>query len=295
MSVAVIGASGLVGRTIIRALVRSDPSVKALVRRPASAEPLREAGAKVAVGELDDVGALEAVLGGSETVCHLVGGINEPDEHAYDRACRGSVEQMLRVAMRVGVGRILLLSAFGAAPEASNPFLRAKGRAEHLVEGSGLVHAIVRTAPIYGLGGFWFAATVALAELDPPAVIGETSNPIAPVAAEDVAAAFVALDDRRALATGPLTLSGPDRVTAGELARIISGRTDVRSLVPIQAHALLVRLLERPVSPAALEILAAPMLPDPRLPDAAELLGIERTPLREGLERVSRDAQPPRG
>jgi uncharacterized protein YbjT (DUF2867 family) len=186
----------------------------------------------------------------------------------------------------VGVRRVLLLSAFGAAPEATNPFLRAKGRAERLVSGSGLAFTVLRTAPIYGLGGFWFTATVALAELDPPAVVGASSHPVAPVAVEDVAAAFTALDDLVEPPAGTLTLAGPDRVMAAELAALISGRRDVRSLVPMQARATLESLLDRPVSVPALELLAAPMLPDPGLPDAGEVLGIARSPLREGLARV---------
>ncbi len=288
MSVAVVGASGVVGRAVVAALVRRDPSVKALVRRPDTAAPLRAAGAKVAVGELDDTGVLAAVLGGSETVCHLAGGVNEPDEHAYDRGSRRSLEEVIGVARRSGVRRILLLSAFGAAPEAANPFLRAKGRAERLLQGSGLEHAILRTAPVYGLGGFWFAATVALAELDPPAVVGDASNPVTPVAAGDVASAFAVLDELAEPPAGPLTLAGPDRVTVGALAALISGREGVRSLVPMQARATLQDILGRPVSVPALELLASPMLPDPRLPVAAEVLGLPLTPLEAGLADVAR-------
>jgi uncharacterized protein YbjT (DUF2867 family) len=109
---------------------------------------------------------------------------------------------------------------------------------------------------------------------------------VAPVAVEDVAAAFTALDDLVEPPAGTLTLAGPDRVTAAELAALISGRRDVRSLVPMQARATLESLLDRPVSVPALELLAAPMLPDPGLPDAGEVLGIARSPLREGLARV---------
>ncbi|MEX0754325.1 MAG: NAD(P)H-binding protein [Actinomycetota bacterium] len=295
MSVAVVGASGVVGPAVVASVAARDPSVKALVRRPEAVDAARAAGAKVAVGELDDVATLEAVLRGSETVCHLVGGVNEPDEHAYDASSRASAERVVQVATRVGVRRILLLSAFGAAPESPNPFLRAKGRAEHLVATSGLEYSVLRTAPIYGPGGFWFTATVLLAELDPPAIVGEPSRPVTPVFVDDVAAALAAMDDRQTPVEGPLTLSGPHRVTAAELGRMISGRPDVRSLDPMQARTTLSDLLGRPVAPAALELLAAPVVPDPRLRDAAELLGIAMTPLREGLARVASHIGPHAG
>ncbi|MEX2276081.1 MAG: NAD(P)H-binding protein [Actinomycetota bacterium] len=287
MSVAVIGASGMVGTAVVRALAARDPSVKASVRRPEAADLVRAAGAKVAVGQLDDPVFLAAVLGGAETVCHLAGAANEPNEHAYDAGSRASLEQVLHTAKSVGVRRVLLLSAFGAAPEASNPFLRAKGRAERLLSSSGLEHSVLRVAPVYGLGGFWFAATVVLSELVPPAVAGEVHRLLAPVFVDDVAAAFAALDDLADPPAGPLALAGPDRLSAGALATKISGRSDVRSLVPVHAHAALVHALERPVSQMAMELLCASGVPEPGLPDAAAVLGLRPTPLDEGLARVA--------
>ena len=76
MTVMVIGASGLIGRALVPLLVRKD-EVRACVRRPEAAVPLRTMGAKVAVGGFDDADALAEILKRVYTVVHLVGGPNQ--------------------------------------------------------------------------------------------------------------------------------------------------------------------------------------------------------------------------
>ena len=71
MTVLVSGASGPIGHALVPLLVRKD-EVRAAVRHPDAAEPLRALGAKVTVGRLDDADALAEVLRRVYTVIHLV-------------------------------------------------------------------------------------------------------------------------------------------------------------------------------------------------------------------------------
>src|SRR5204863_8976188 len=138
MPVVVTGGSGLVGRAAIRAFGGRSPEVRAYVRRQGAAGPLRELGAKVAVGDIDDVDTLAIVMRGAHTVCHLVGGLDLPDEGAYERSNVVSVRAALEAAAAAKVVRFLFVSYPGASPAAPNAYLRAKGRAEEAVGGSGL-------------------------------------------------------------------------------------------------------------------------------------------------------------
>jgi len=157
----VTGASGMIGRTLVPLLIRND-EVRACVRRPEAAPSLRAMGAKVAVGHLDDADALAEILKRVFTVIHLVGGPTQGDDDAVLAANHGSVITALAASREAGVSRFVLLSATGAAVDASNRYLRAKGLAEEAVANSGLEHAIVRSTHAYGLGGSWLAVTVAL-------------------------------------------------------------------------------------------------------------------------------------
>ena len=78
---------------------------------------------KVAVGSIEDVDTLAIVMRGAHTVCHLVGGLDLPDEAAYERANVGSTRSVVEAATRARVTRILFASYPGASPSATNSYL----------------------------------------------------------------------------------------------------------------------------------------------------------------------------
>ncbi len=271
MTVMVIGASGLIGRALVPLLVRKD-EVRAAVRRPEAADPLRAAGAKVAVGWSDDADALAEILKRVYTVIHLVGGPNQPDDDAVLAANHGSVLTALAASREAGVRRFVLVSAAGASIDSSNPYLRAKGLAEEAVANSGLEHAIVRSTHAYGPGGLWLAATVEGATASPPFVVGDGTQSVAPVFADDLAAVLVAADDRDGRLEGTWALEGPDAVTMADLVTILAV-PGADPPVPTTVHEAAARLtdgLEAPVSQTAAEVFSLPSRAD--APDAADVV-----------------------
>jgi uncharacterized protein YbjT (DUF2867 family) len=281
MTVMVTGASGVVGRALVQRLVRRD-EVRACVRDPDAAERIRALGAKVAVGRLDDVGALAEVLRRVYTLIHLVGGPNQADDDATLAANHGSVVTALAAAREAGVERFLLLSVPGAATDAAHPFLRAKGLAEEAVAHSGLEHAIVRATHVYGPGGLWFTSTVEGAITSPPFVVGDGRQSIAPVFVDDVAAVLAAADDADHMVSGTWAIEGPDALTAAALvARLAPDGPAPLPLEPAAAAALLSEGLGAPVSVSAATFFAMPSRAD--APNAAEAFGVARTSLAEGL------------
>ena len=281
MTVMVTGASGLIGRALVPMLVRND-EVRACVRRPDAADGLRALGAKVAVGGLDDVDALAEIMKRVYSVVHLVGGPNQPDDDAVIAANHGSVMTALAAAREAKVRRFILVSAAGAAIDASNAYLRAKGLAEEAVAESGLEHAIVRSTHAYGLGGLWFAATVEGATTSPPFTVGDGTASLAPVFADDLAAVLAELDDREGPVDGTWAIEGPDAASANELVTLLGpdGAAPV-PLAPSDAAERLAHGLGVPFSRTAAELFALPSRAD--APDAAAEFGVRRTPLVEGL------------
>ncbi|HXF36483.1 MAG TPA: NAD(P)H-binding protein [Actinomycetota bacterium] len=284
MTVAVAGASGVVGRAVVRALVPRDPEVRALVRRPAPVEDLRTLGAKVAVGRLDDAVWLELVFHDAESVVHLVGGMAEADEEAYRAAIRDPLRASLAAARRAGVQRFLFVSRPGASPNAPHPLLRVLGEAEELVAASGIPHATIRATHAYGVGGLWFTAFVQGALQRPAEVVGPGTQILAPVLADDLAAVLAAADDARDLPPGPWGAEGPDRVAADGLARLLAGDGDIRHLSPEEAAPRLSALLERPFPLPACALMAMDSVAD--APDAFAAFGVPRTSLADGLRRT---------
>jgi uncharacterized protein YbjT (DUF2867 family) len=277
----VTGASGVVGRAAVRALLARD-EVRATVRRPSDAVFLRELGAKVAVRELDTPDSLEEILPRCHTLVHLIGGFDQSDPAALFDANHGSVQRAIDAAKRAKTKRFVLISVPGADPGATHPFLRAKGLAEEVVRTSGLQHAIVRATHVYGLGGLWFTAVVEGALADTPFVVGPGDQELAPTYVDDLATVIAEIDDAPGELAGTWGLEGPDVLTADGLARLLRGDDVTPTHADGQAAAeALTRLLGIPVDAVAASFLARPSRADP--PDAADAFGVQRTPFLDGL------------
>jgi uncharacterized protein YbjT (DUF2867 family) len=280
--VVITGASGLVGPHAVRALLGTAPEVRAVVRRPEAAPPLRDLGAKVAVGALSDAEDLAVVMRGAHTVLHLAGGLDLPDASAYELANLTTTITALQAARIAGVRRFVLLSFPGASPVSPNAYLRAKGLAERAVAGSGLEFAVIRSNHVLGPGGRWVGALVRQARSR--IVVAPGTQILAPVFVGDVAAVLAAADHREQLGSGTWALDGPERITADRLTDLVAGRPRRWKVhVGPATLARLARLSGRPVSTVTLDVLASDAVAD--APDAAGEFGVELTPLRDAIAR----------
>src|SRR2546426_7795164 len=115
MPVVVTGGTGLIGGRAVTAFLKASPQVRAYLRSAEAAESLRAAGAKAAVGQITDVDALQVVMEGAHTVCHLVGGLESPTDSTFDSEILGSLRPVLEAARRSEVKRLLYLSYPGAS------------------------------------------------------------------------------------------------------------------------------------------------------------------------------------
>jgi uncharacterized protein YbjT (DUF2867 family) len=280
--VVVTGASGPVGKALIPRLVAAGSEVRAVVRRQAQADPLRELGAKVAVGDATNPDLLPAVLRDAHTLCHLVDGLFL-DEEEYFPTIAGATEAIVMAAKEADLSRILFLSYPGADPGSSNAFLRAKGMAEVAVQQSGVDNVIVRSTLILARESPWlflFGAWTTRVPFTP--LIGPGTQRLAPVFVEDVASVLAAADDRARPISGTFALQGPDTATADEFADMLVGRRRRKAHLSAERAPRVVGISKRRISPAAAHILASDSLAD--APDAAAEFGVKLTPLRQALQ-----------
>ena len=281
MPVVVTGAAGAIGRGLTPLLAERG-EVRAVVDDQPSAERLRSVGAKVAVASLNDTPVLRAIMDGAHTVIHLAGGMNLPDEAAYELEHVETTRDVLEAAGEASIARFLYLSYPGAAPEAKNAFLRAKGLAEEAIESAAVDNLILRCTHVYGPGQRWsedLRAAVAR-PLGVP-VVGSGRQRVAPVHVRDVRSALLAADDRADPISGTLGLQGPDVLTMDEVVDVVAGRVRRKVHVPAGSTARATRLFGRPLHPALLEILENDSVSDAR--DASDVLGLRLTSLAEGL------------
>src|SRR5687768_3156369 len=129
--IVLIGATGTVGREVVKALVARNAEVRAAVRDPARASlaiPMVRA-------DLDDADSLERAFAGARRLFLLT---------AHSEQVVAQVERAVAAAKKASLELIVRLSAAGASKKASLATSRDHAEAEERIAGSGIPWAALR-------------------------------------------------------------------------------------------------------------------------------------------------------
>ncbi|HTI55483.1 MAG TPA: NAD(P)H-binding protein [Verrucomicrobiae bacterium] len=302
MTVVITGANSAAGLAILRRAARESPplGVVAAVRSEGAARalgPLSGAPSRIARISYDEPASLEAAFRGAAAVIHLAGILVERPGSTYEQANVSTARAVVAAAGRSGVRRLVLASAVGADPAATNRYWRSKGEAEGAVRASGLGYAILRLPLLLGRGTEGAAAL--RRHLGRPVAVmpggGRTLQQ--PLDVEDLARAALAATEPALGGGCVLDLVGPVSLPQRELlaraARVAARRVRVwpapTGLVRL-ALALRQRLAGPGFSPDALEVITTDTRLDPA--PAAAALGLGLTSLDEMI-RHSLEPEPP--
>jgi uncharacterized protein YbjT (DUF2867 family) len=214
----VTGASGFVGRHVVRDLAANGPTVRAMVRDARGASVLTGVPCELVRGDVTDPASLRAAARGVRTIVHLVAIVEGPPA-TFERVMAAGTGNLVEAARESGVRRIVLMSALGTGPGATVPFFRAKWAAEQAVAGSGLEHVVLRPSFVFGADGGALPRFLRIARLLPVTpVIGPGTQRVQPIWVDDVVRA-ARLATQGDGVSGIVELGGPETVTWNELWR----------------------------------------------------------------------------
>lgn len=146
MTIAITGATGFVGQTLLERAAQASIAVRALTRRPQEPRP----GVEWIKGDLDARTALTQLVTGAEAVIHVAGVVNAPDSHGFEHGNVTGTLNLIEAALAAGVPRFVCVSSLSAREPDLSAYGASKARAEKLVMASGLDWTIVRPPAIYG-------------------------------------------------------------------------------------------------------------------------------------------------
>jgi hypothetical protein len=216
MPVMVTGAEDALGATVVDALLHTGGEVRAFldgtVATAADAATLRGRGCKVAVGELDDEGHLEAALAQVHTVAHCWGG---PGHDPGGLVAAGAT--LASALLGAGVRRLVWIRELAVDPD--NVYLAALDQLGALFDDLPVEVVTLSTGVRHGPGDR-LTRRLAQGWLSGTGVAADT--PHAPVHVRDVARAVVAADRQRTTSADlrvRLALVGPERLALGQFLR----------------------------------------------------------------------------
>lgn len=270
--VMVTGATGFVGRAVVRELLRRRITPVCLVRTPRklyAQHPGSQPDRLIAVqGALDDSGALKQAAASADAIIHLVGIImgRRLKGQTFRRVHVDGTRNVVNAAKAAGVRHFVYMSALGTGPEATTEYHRTKWEAEESVRGSGLDWTILQPSLIHGPDGeFVRLLRQLICGILPPAIpyFGSGLGKVQPVWVEDVA--FCVVESiYRADTTGKVwALGGPKKYSWVELYNacrtVMPGARSWKPLVSLPVPlAKLMALMSAP--PMALAELIVPSI-----------------------------------
>jgi len=256
--VAVAGASGFIGRYVVKRLATRGAVVAALVRDVERANFLRPMGdvgqvALVRAG-LDDEGVLAAALTECDSVVNLAGILHEGGGgRRFEKVHRDGPALLARLARAAGVRHFVHVSAIGADPASPSAYARTKGEGEAAVHAAFPEAVILRPSVVFGPEDQFFNRFAAMAQVAPALpLIGGGATRFQPVYVGDVADAVIKALEEPAAAGKTYELGGPKTYTFRELMELMLATINrKRRLVtlPFGTASLLGSILEKLPNP----------------------------------------------
>jgi NADH dehydrogenase len=237
--VTVFGGTGFIGRYVVRELAKAGALVHVICRDPQGALAIKTAGY---VGQITlDHGNLQneaSVIRGIEhadAVINLVGILYERGSQRFAGIQAQGAERVAKAAAKIGVKRLVHMSALGVDNAPASAYARSKLSGERAVLAAFPKATILRPGVVFGPEDQFFNRFARLASLLPlMPLVGGGKSLLQPVYVNDVASAAVAALTRLDTDGKVYELGGPTMHSLKDiLAWIMDNTGYVRPFMPL--------------------------------------------------------------
>jgi uncharacterized protein YbjT (DUF2867 family) len=225
MDILVAGGSGFIGRHLCAELLERGHDVTALSRSPD--DDAVPDGVETAIGDVRAYDSIADAFEGRDAAVNLVAlsPLFEPSggNEMHDLIHRQGTDHCVEAAEAGGVDRFLQLSALGADPDGPTHYIRAKGRAEELVQESDLDWTIVRPSVVFGDGDEFLGFT---RKLTPPLFAplpGGGKTRFQPIYVDDLVGMLADTLEDDVHVGRTYGIGGPEKLTLAAVAQMVRG------------------------------------------------------------------------
>ena len=172
------------GRYVARRLLDEGINVRTLTRNPDREGPF---GGLVNAAPLDfsDPDGLRRSMQGAGVLYHTYWLRFRRGRTTFEQAVENS-KALFDAAAQAGVGSIIYCSVANDSPDSRLPYFRGKGMVEEILQGMGILHAIIRPTLVFGEGDLLLNNMAwALRRFPVFPVFGKGDYPVQPIFAGD--------------------------------------------------------------------------------------------------------------
>lgn len=237
--ITVFGASGFIGRYVVRALAKAGYRVRAATRRPHLAHELKPMGVvgqvQLVQANLRNPDSVACAVEGADGVINLVGILFEGGRQSFDSLQSEGAKLVAEKAAEAGIEHFVQISAIGADADSKSKYARTKALGEQAVRAAIPGATVLRPSIVFGTEDQFFNKFADMARFAPALpLIGGGKTKFQPVWCADVAAAAVAALESDAARGKTYELGGPEVYTFKEVMEfILTTIRRKRILVPL--------------------------------------------------------------
>ncbi len=241
MQILVTGGTGVIGKGLIPELLASGHGVRLLSRSASEQQEEWPDGVECRDGDVTQPATLQDACRGCDAVIHITGIVDEqPPDITFERVNVEGTRQIVKLAERSGIRRLVFVSSLGA-DRGKSPYHQSKRQAEKLVEQSTTDWVIVRPGHVFGPGDEMISTVLKMVRTSPIVPkVGFGQHRFQPVWFKDFGKALTACVEREELSRQTIEVAGGEVITVSELMKQLSELTD-RPAWPLPLPAFLVR------------------------------------------------------
>jgi uncharacterized protein YbjT (DUF2867 family) len=225
VTVAVLGATGIVGNALVQALAGSE-DVVAVSRRPTEWAGDRVRGVSA---DITDADAARRALDGVDVAFYLVHSLGSPDYAEIDRR---AAETVAGEAERAGLTQLVYLGGLGDDQSHLSPHLRSRHETGVALSSGAVPVTTLRAAVVIGRGSAAFETIVSLVDRLPAMIAPRwVATPTQPIALGDVVRYLAGVVRLPAAIGQGFDVGGPEVLTYREMIERIARVRGRRRLI----------------------------------------------------------------
>jgi len=294
LKLAVVGATGFIGRALLTALSGTPHQVTAVTHASPSGNSFG-GNIRFTAGDIHERESLHAAFHGAEAVFHLVGIIAETRKLTFEKTIVGGTRHLVDAACDAGVKKLIYLSGLGTSANPISKYFRAKWESEIIIRNSGLEYVILRPSFVFGPEDKSINRFAKMFRRLPFApVIGDGRYQVQPLFVGDLVQMLISSLDNARAQNQVIEMGGPEIFEFREIVAIIKKSLNIRRVniyIPFWFMKINAMILEGIMKPAPvtvdqLKMLQAGSAADNRL--MQEIFNITLTPFEDKLKEYLR-------